>query len=73
MWLLKYDVAAAGNEELGESADVEAVTIVYNEEDEVSAAGWEDGLGFSTGSIVNTYSYTVVLTDNKTDAMVTVK
>ena len=44
LWLLEDDVKAAGNAELGESADVEAVQRVELEEDKVAVAGWEDDL-----------------------------
>ena len=33
--------------------DVESVLGLYLEEDKVSAAGWEDGLGLSTVALVN--------------------
>ena len=58
-----YDAA------LGETSYVEEVLVVYLEYDEVSEVYWEDGLEFSTGALVNTYSSSVVSTNIIKDSM----
>ena len=52
--LLEDYVKAEVTVALGESADVEEVLRVDIEYDEVSAEGWEYGLGVSNGDLVNT-------------------
>ena len=56
-YFLEDNYKASANAALGESADVEAVIGVDLEEYEVVSEGWEDVLGFLTGTLVNTYCH----------------
>ena len=58
---------------LGRSTDVEENLGVYIEDDKVSTSGWEDGLGVSSGAIINKESLPVVSTYIGTYAMTEVK
>ena len=72
-YFLEDNYKASANAALGESADVEAVIGVDLEEDEVVSEGWEDVLGFLTGTLVNTYLSSILSTDVGSDSVATVR
>ena len=72
-YFLEDNYKASANAALGESADVEAVIGVDLEEYEVVSEGWEDVLGFLTGTLVNTYLSSILSTDVGSDYVATVR
>ena len=72
MSILEGNMKEAYDAALGETSYVEEVLVVYLEYDEVSEVYWEDGLEFSTGALVNTYSSSVVSNDIITEEVLRV-